>query len=584
MTRERLGETYRRQEQDVGSPYPTGALSAMGRSARFATDVVKDRWASLMDEDDPVPADQWEEVAEGRDIPWEPGMTKSRADHLIQEHDYEQYAQHYEGRPIAEFVGMMGPFLFDPVSVATMPVGGANFAAAARAPTLGKFMQESVRGGAKVGAASAPLEVGVQTQAYGELRGDELAGTILGPIAAAPILSAPGRVLRSLGERRGQTGATDHSQPDVRQAAAAANQSDRPIEIDRIIGPYQQEAGVSLAPPVRQIDPSSPVPTARMEELFGDWDGGAKGWFQRYARGDEDAVAAARQKGFDPDSDALRGLVREEVRLSSRRGMQPDEGRFTDLRDLVDAEQGRATPDQMERLRQRGMADRLEQVQQQQRELADLPADQRRIAEAQTRQGREIRALRQEMRDMEVRPEFRDLAEALDTPGFRRTAEQKMKVDRFLKQGAAGVQDARMNQLEGQFRDTNERLINLREDLAQRKGRKPKQLQDEVARLEAERAGIQQQMDALRSGMVGDVDGQVPLEQLLDALDAARMEAPVREAPLRDVQPGEGEAVMARDDPQVAELEAWARSHGQDPMEARGIIERVEQAMAECRL
>lgn len=579
--RERFGEMYRRQEQDIGSPYPTGALSAMGRSMGFASQITKDRWASIFDAPEAVSADDWDELVGDRQVPWEPGMTRGRADLLIQEYDYHQYAQQYEGRPIAEFIGMIPPTLFDPVSVATMPIGGPNFTAATRSATLGGFMRHSVTGGAKAGAASAPVEAVVQTQAYGGLRADEMAASIIGPVVASPLLTAPARVLRSLGQQ-GQP--TAHSQPDVRTAASAANQSDFPLDIERIIGPYQREAGVSLAPPVRQIDPSEPVPRARLDETFGGWDGGARDWFRQFARGEESAIEYARARGFDPDNDALRNLVQQEVRQSARRGFTPDEGRFTDLRDLMDAVQGRATPDQVTRLRERGVAEPLERLQEVEAELREVSPEQRRIAEAQTKAGRELRALRSEMDELTIRPEFREMAEALGKPPAARSNIERIRYKRFIQSGAAGLQDSRMADLEGQYRDTNQQLINLRERMAARKGRKPKAMHDEVARLEAQRSSIQQDLEALRGGLARDVDDQVPMEALLDALDTARMEAPVETPPLRSTTQGEGEAVMARTDPEVENIESWMRSVGQDPAEARAVIRGVERAMAECRL
>ncbi len=560
--RTRFGQGFARGEYPGQSQYPSSAFGAAGRSWGFAWEDVKARWGSIFDPTEQMSADDFKEMVGARDLTWEPGTTKQRTQRLMAEHDHEQYLQNYESRPIAEFLGMMPPYMLDPVSAATLPVGGTSFARAAGAASFRQFLGQSSVGGAKVGAAATPVEAAVQSQTYGELRGDMLAATALGSVAAAPILSAPGYALRGLSSSR--------------TATEVASAIDSPVDAHNLARTIDAEGDIA-PPPFAQLEIDSLVPVARVNEIFAGYEGGPRRWFSDFAAGSQRALEYARTRGVDPDAPALRRLARQQAEFTVRRTPTSAEQRFTDLEDMVSALEGRAVPEQTQRLGQRGLLRQVRDVQ----EAEAVPGFQR-PAEM-VRAAREGERIRTEAAEFETRPEFAELASALRKPGFQRTASERLAHREFLERGAEGLQTQRINRLRQEYDGLNQRIADLDADLASRRGRKPKRLVDELAELNAQRSQLAQELDDL-GNQLGRVDDKVPMEDLMAAIDQAQLESAFVRPPLQQRQPGEGQAALNLEDARLNEIEAWARSVGVETDSPRALIRSVERSLGECGL
>ena len=190
-----FGEEYRQGEFPTQSVYPSGIFSAFGRAFMGSLPDLHRRWTSWLDKEETITENEFKEIIGDRNIQFWHGMDRRTAEFLVQEHDILEYQAQYERRPIAEFLGASLPLMADPVSIATMPVGGTSITRAIASGSLRGYLRNTLIAGAKIGLASAPIEAALQPQAYGELRPDILLGTLLGPVIAAPILAAPARVL-----------------------------------------------------------------------------------------------------------------------------------------------------------------------------------------------------------------------------------------------------------------------------------------------------------------------------------------------------------------------------------------------------
>lgn len=560
-----FGEEYQQGEFPTQSVYPTGAFSAFGRAFMGALPDVSRRWGSLWDKEETITEDEFKEIVGERNIRFWEGMDRRTAEFLAQEQDILEYQAQYEGRPIAEFLGAMLPLMGEPVSVATMPVGGTSIARAVTAGSLRGFLRNSVIGGAKIGVASAPIEAAIQPGVYGELRPDVLAGTLIGPIIAAPILSAPARFLRGI-----------RSGPSATAAARASQPEAAGFEGSRMVQAYERD-NLGVGPPPVARDPGGiTLPSSRFDEMFGQYQGGYRRWMRNFARNQEDAVEFLRRHNIDPDSPALREFVARHKEASAKRHQMTSlEQRFQQLRDLTDYAQGRAAPEQVERLR----AGRVLQEAQDMRDAVVRPGFERTAEDI-----RQIRALETRQRELvrlEDAPAFRELAEALKKPGFERTADDVNRVNTFIRHGAEGEMSRHIDNLRSQYDTTLADLGRLDEALAKRKGRKPKQMLEERARLDAQRTRIAEDLGWARE-QLPTADGEVRMEDLMAVLDAASLESPVttppRAAPRQET--AGGPARPGADE--LAEVEAFARQHGVDIEEARAFSEELVAKIREC--
>ena len=144
-------------------PIPRSFWEAAGSEFSFRTDQLVERWKMPFEErGEALLPEEFDKITGEREIPFEPGITANEAERRVMFHDYEQWESRMQGRPVASIVGGIGPMIFDPVNVATLPLGGANFARMAGAKTLGTFLGQGALGGAKAGLASLPLELAYQ--------------------------------------------------------------------------------------------------------------------------------------------------------------------------------------------------------------------------------------------------------------------------------------------------------------------------------------------------------------------------------------------------------------------------------------
>lgn len=561
-----MGQEYGQGEFPTQSQYPSGAFSAFSRSFMGAIPDVTRRWVSVFDEEETLTEDQFKEVVGDRPVEYYSGMDKSTAEFLAWEHDRDQQLAQYEARPIAEFLGMMLPYVADPVSVATLPVGGTSVARALSSASLKQFVKHSVTAGAKVGAASAPLEAAIQPSAYGEIRPELIAGTALGPVIASPLLSAPGYALRGV---RGRTGA--------QVARAAQPETNMGADFFRAINNYQQDNWGVKRPPEMPRPDKVQLPSARFNEMFDSYPGGVKQWVRDLAADNEAAINHIKKQGIDSDAPPLRNFIIRHKEGSAKRAQFVGlEERFTQLRDVTDMAQGRARPEQIERLRKAGILEEVREMQ----EALEREGFQRTAED--TRRLRQVEGVAKELEQLETNPVFAELAEALRKPGFQRTAQDLNKINDFMRRGADGEMAARIEKLRTDYDNAVKNLRDLEEKIASRKGRKPKKLLDERKTLENQVHALAEEQDLLRNKLRG-ADGDVRVEDLMAAMDAASLESAI--TPRRSRVSSEIETRPSRQikaDPEEAELEKFARDFGIDPEEARNFAESLFARIEDC--
>lgn len=560
------------------NPYPQGPLQAFGRAFSSTTEDVAHRWRSL-EPGDSVTKEEFDEIVGDApvSVDWGPSMTRERAQFLADEARREQWSQQFESRPVAEFLGASLPTVADPVSVATMPVGGTSFAAASRATTLGQFLKHSTAGGAKVGAATAPIEAAAQPSFYGEMRPEMLAGAVAGPVLASPLLGLPGFALKSVAGRRTGIQDTEAAQ-DMAEAAATSGQMD--ADIADMTSRLTDEEGDLPAPPMGQRPPEEAGQRPReLDRLFGDWTGQERGWVRDLAAGDEAAAARAREVGIDPDSPALQRFLEREGERTLRRSRQVDEDRFTELRDFSDFVAGRASPEQQQRLAAAGMVESAETA----RVARQTPEDWR-LGEV-LRASREADAADAQVRELAAAPGMRPLQEALETPAARRTSEQQELTRAFMENGAGA---AKATYLERRKRDY-EQALDREADIEERIAEGLEQYR-ELDEARAARRAAYEDLEAARAEARTEQDGEFDIDEFVQALEAARMES-AAQAPgpeprqYRDSDEAASVASNAMrpgDDPETADLREFAQRNGVDTDEIDREVDAYVARMMEC--
>lgn len=542
--RERFGVGFERGEYPTDAGYLTSFWSSFGRSMGFAWDDVKARWSGVVDlEAEQLTAAEHMELVGDRPIPYDPFRTRGQLERHIAEHDFDQSVSGWQDRPAADFLGGLLPYAVDPVTVATYPVGGGALQAAARATTTRGFLRNVATASGAISAASLPAEALVQAQTYGELRGDVLGMTALAPLVFTPALGA---LTRGLSAR----------------------------------------ATVNLDAPAPRITPTAAVPEvprARLDESFGDYQGGARRWLQDIARGHEPARQHARRLGIDPHAEALQKLIQQQARLTARRTPPPAEERLQALADISTVARRAATEE----------AEGLVRSQ-----LGDLEVDRMQTGVASREAGQlidtwEAAALRRlertedEMAQLLDLPEFRELGEALRTPAFARTSEQRIAYKAFIDDGVEGLTARHINDLEGRYARAAEevgRLARDRDDLP--KGAERNEVIKALREANARRSQLAKDIEAA-TARLGRLDEEVPIEDLMRALDAARLESPVPPQPGRTapkVSPlqqlfDESGGVL-----DMADLRAQAGSVGVDMVEMERVVKELTESVARCGL
>ena len=335
-----------------GNEHPGQAPSEVGvfGSARLGFGTawldVQQRWASLADDaDDPVPTGpEIEELLDGRSMEIPRGTSRREIERRIGMHDREQYLSQYSTGMVGEFVGALPPYFLDPTSLALAPVGGAKIRAATQSGTLGGFLRESTTAGARIGAASLPLELGIQQRTRGEVDGTSVLLSSIAPVVATPVFASPAWARTGLrNERAVRTGISSEQMPvdtpPVRSSEAVAARNDIP------------------SPPVREYTTPVQPPRARLNETFREYEGGSAQWIQDMAVGREGARTFAARIGVNPDSPVLRDMISQEGQATAQRTAAPASFE-RDVRAAVQrTEQGRPEARDTTTLQRAGLAD-----------------------------------------------------------------------------------------------------------------------------------------------------------------------------------------------------------------------------------
>lgn len=330
------------------SPLPVGFNRSTALS--FGTSVldVTQRWQSRFDNEAPATSQELIDLAEGTTASFPPGISLAEAQRRLAWQRRQDYLAQFDTSLVGDVLGGIVPYSLDLVTLATLPVGGAAATAAIRAAAtrnFGRFLSRSAVSGAQVGAASVPLEVGIQADTRGEVDTASVLATALAPVALGPLLLAPGYALaRARGNPR-----------------ALADAANSPVIPPEAVADAPAVAAEAPAPPVMTV-PAPKKPAARLAETFADYQGGPNTWLRDFAAGAPAARAKAVALGIDPDAPPLRELVQDEAFLTALRSRRtPDNlAQLADAADRVQAQA--ATPDDVARLRFAGMLDEGDQL------------------------------------------------------------------------------------------------------------------------------------------------------------------------------------------------------------------------------
>jgi len=535
-TFERFGRPLNLQQHPLTAPHEQSWLSAAGRAADMAWQDTKHRWRSLGDDSSLVSPGEFEEIVGDRDIPYDRGMTKETATFLANEHDREQYSQQYESRPVAEFAGALLPSLPEPVNLATMPIGGTRFAAAAGSKTVKGFAKNMAVGGTKVSAATVPAEAALEQETYGETRPGMLGFTAAVPFAAPTILSTPALALKGI--KKASTTRTVAESPGARATD----------DIEEMSNTIEDDAGRTEAPPTPQESSPPPAPTSRLQEQFQGFEGGADGWVRSMSRGSTLARDFVSKAGLDPDSPALKAFFRSEGYRNAWTG-EPKPGKaIPSMTEYARAQsKSELSNDSVEDLVEQGIL-------------------------AQTEDG-----------STRVRAPFKPVMDALaDSDADQAPLRQ------FMDNGPERT------------------AAKFAEDALDRANRAFTEDMDATTRMDELRSAMEDMEDAGSRPM--PIKGEYSKENLLNALDAARMEAPVREAEPTQAKPdfeaaaprapkettgtdelGDGaetstEAGPRRgmSDPEEESVRDYAQQRGADVKETDQMVDNVLERMSRC--
>ena len=433
-----FGQPVEQSQRPGQSPHQRGWWETAGRALQTGWLDVRQRWAPLGDasDDEPLSFDEQREQIGDLPVDVAPGLTQRELDRRVEWAEREQYLSQYQGRITAELLGSMPAYALDPVTLATMPVGGAQMRMAMQARTAGEYMRRSARAGAEIGAAGFFPEIGVQMAQRGEVDGMTLAAATLAPVVLTPVAAAPSRALRSpdvptLGmaaESPPVAGAVSPQQvgADLRDLPALPN----PVR-ERLFGadrrdPVTGEVSTTARTPeqiraeqLRRLD----------SELTAGYGGRTEGSTVAWARDLAAGVPAARQfaqdrVGFDPDAGPIREWVTAEAQRTARETEFSPRDRERIQRAVDSTERGAPSPEERALLSRAGLVDEegalLPGVTRQQvRERG--PNQVRRQAEGRLRRGYDqalqaARVQRERLRGLGLYdPERRAGVEALET-------------------------------------------------------------------------------------------------------------------------------------------------------------------------
>lgn len=545
--RERFGLAFERGEYPTQAGYLTSFWSAAGRSWANAVEDVLARWSALGDINAELLSEpQFREIVEDRNIPYNPWVTRAQAQRLVSEYDYLQVTAQYESRPVAELVGAVLPYAMDPVTAATYFTGVGAMTRAAQAATLKQFLRHSLTAGAQIGAATLPAEAAAQVLTYGEVRPDELAMVAGIPLVAAPVLSGASRAFA-----RGPTAA----------------------------GPTRTIPSEAPPPPVPKVDITPEVPAVRVAETFSDYPGGVRQWLSELASGQEGARTFAARVGVDPDAAPLRSLIQQQARLTAQRTAAPAEVRLRQLQGFTLAARRQATEATEAAVRAERGALEVERAQAAlaKRETGEL------LDTWEAAAGRRVDRAEAEMAELLDLPEFAQVRDALNTPAPLRSAEQRIAYKEFVDHGPEGLTARYVNALEREYARTADEAGRLARELSEHQGGKPKELRAALREANRRRSALAAQIEAA-SARLSRVDAEVPIEDLMAALDASRLESPLPPPAALEAPTGNPTQALIGDDAGMEAFLAAARRMGADLDSADELVAEIRKAALECGL
>lgn len=299
---ELFGKSVRLSQMPVTSPYAVGFFSSFARGWEYAWQDVQNRWSAAVGDVDSISSEEFNSLIEHRPIKseWFPGMSTELAGRLIDEHDHAMWASQFDTSMVGQFLGAIAPSLLDPVSLATLPIGG--FTRGAGISLLATLKANAVAG-VKVAGASFVPEVASEIETYGEIKPAMLGLSLAAPIALPGILTAPVWGIGRAIDGRAARGAAENPQVT------------RFDEVEEIASGVENSVAAARTPPPprpRSAENAPPAPTTRVQEVFEGY-GTPESWLRDFAARDPRAIAYAAQHGIDPESPALRAFVDAEA-------------------------------------------------------------------------------------------------------------------------------------------------------------------------------------------------------------------------------------------------------------------------------
>jgi len=461
--------------------YPSSAFEAMGRGHTMSWLHTVGRWKSIFDDDELVPIEQQQEMIGDRGIEPDPNYDLRQLQFLIEEHDEETYMQSYDQRPIMELLGGIPAALADPVSVATMPIGGPGVRAATQAGVgAGQFLRHTLTAGAKISVAAAPLEAAIHQKTYGEFRPDMFLLSTLAPIVATPVVSLPGRLLSGVGGR-GAT-ATDIAQRAERVAPEAM--PDGPNVFMSRLQALDTYPGVRTKP-MQSSGGDVRMPEGRLTEMFHQYQGGYRQAVQDLSAGLDRARDFFRRQGVDPDAAPMQRFLLKHREGTAQRG---GPAQFDEYVAVENYARRQYTADDLEVLLRRG--------------IVDEPTG-------------------------EPRGPFRDFVKAMRKSPDKRTDLEVRDIESFHRKGAEGMLGERLQRLRGQYDETVDNLRRLDEQVQGYRAKAkapPRYLKKQIQELETRRNRL---YDEFRDTQVflQRTDGEFNIGELMMAIDASRSES-----------------------------------------------------------
>lgn len=537
-TQKLFGHEYKIGEYPTQGQYPSSRRAAAGRAFMGAAIDVSNRWRSLWDREVGIPLDKQREMIGDRDIEVDPGANTRDLQFRIDEYDHERWMADYERHPISEFLGMMGPYVVDPVTVATMPVGGSSIRMALKAgATLPHFLRHSTHAGAKIGVASAPIEAAIHPGAYGEFRPDIFAGSVLGPVVAAPVMSAPARALQGLNFRK-TSGPDAVSRASQIQPERTGRPEPRMLEAIRAVDEYP---GVRPPPAMRDLG-GLEYPRQRLNEMFDDYSGGPRQLVRDIIEAKPDALNKMHRLGIDVEAPSFVRFLNRHKEASVRRAQDPGQvGRDVELARKYT--RGKATKDELYELRQRGVLTETD----------------------------------------EIAAPYRDAMETM-RPGARFTPEAQETLRSFGQRGFDGEYTRYIDRLRRDYEGAVDELrqTGQRQLKAMARGKEPSEhVLARMDELRGKKNALAHELDVHRA-QIRKGDGEFPMSDFMHAIDAARLESPINELRMTPVEttsrPGDPTARPdARpDDPTQGSAEAARQAGIDDPdLIAREIMEEM---------